>query len=241
MQKFVHKRTRYAWLLMLVYLPILLAVSFHHHNEDVETLTAVYCYDCTHGIHHEGHLTGHHEAQFCALCALQNFIYTTPNVVLLTIFGVTTHIVYATYCPFIKKLRVHVFSTRAPPVVCWGFLLNNAKIRKSYGIFCQPRIAIYTQLSACILLPIFQRIKLLFHILLKPFVFIFGNHNLWWKKSINSLYTLVLSDLLCAMFYEAIILSIKAHDQRECALFPIKRKSKNHPHRENSSLRMCHP
>ncbi len=50
------------------------------------------------------------------------------------------------------------------------FLLNNAKIRKSYGIFCQPRIAIYTQISARILLPIFQRIKLLFHILLKPFV-----------------------------------------------------------------------
>ena len=118
MQKLVHNRLKCAWLLMLVYLPILLAVSFHHHDEDVEAHTAVYCYDCSHGIHHDGHFASHQNSQFCALCALHNLTYTAPNAVLLTTFVATKHIAYATYCPSLKKLRVHVFSTRAPPTAC---------------------------------------------------------------------------------------------------------------------------
>ena len=119
MQKLLHKRLRYAWLLILVYLPMLLAVSFHHHEEMTEADSAVYCYDCAHHIHHDGHFVGDHSAHDCALCVLQSLTYTVPSIVSVATFVVIVRIVYAASCSFVNRLRDDVLSTRAPPALCF--------------------------------------------------------------------------------------------------------------------------
>ena len=119
MQKLLHKRLRYAWLLILVYLPMLLAVSFHHHEEMAEADSAVYCYDCAHHIHHDGHFVGDHSAHDCALCVLQSLTYTVPSIVSVATFVVIVRIVYAASCSFVNRLRDDVLSTRAPPALCF--------------------------------------------------------------------------------------------------------------------------
>ena len=119
MQKLLHKRLRFAWLLMLVYLPMLLAVSFHHHDEDVEANSVVYCYDCAHHIHHDGHYVGDNAMHNCALCVLQSLTYTVPTIVTTATFVAIVCIVYAAKCLFIDKLQGNVLSTRAPPALCF--------------------------------------------------------------------------------------------------------------------------
>ena len=117
MQKLEHKRFRYAWLLLLVYLPMLLAVSFHHHEEMEETTPTVYCYDCAHHIHHDGHFQVSQAIHACALCVMQSMTYTAPVIVCLATFVAVTRIAPIASRPFIKKLQGNVLSTRAPPVV----------------------------------------------------------------------------------------------------------------------------
>ena len=43
MQRITHKRIRISWLLLLVYLPMLIAVTFHHHGEAQGTHADFYC------------------------------------------------------------------------------------------------------------------------------------------------------------------------------------------------------
>lgn len=119
MQKLVHKRLRYAWLLILVYLPILLAVSFHHHDDKAEANVIVYCYDCAHHIHHDGHFIGDQSMHSCVLCMLQNMTYIAPTIVTLATFVAIMCIAHATTCPFVNKLHSIVLSTRAPPTLCF--------------------------------------------------------------------------------------------------------------------------
>lgn len=62
---------RFAWLLMLVYLPMMTAITFHHHSEAEGASVVSYCYDCEHHIHHDGHLTASKSfAHDCVLCQL---------------------------------------------------------------------------------------------------------------------------------------------------------------------------
>ena len=41
-----NRRMRFAWLLMLVYLPMMLAFTFHHHSEAEGSAVTSYCYEC---------------------------------------------------------------------------------------------------------------------------------------------------------------------------------------------------
>ena len=67
-----NRRMRFAWLLMLVYLPMMLAFTFHHHSEAEGSAVTSYCYECAHHIHHDGHLTAEqnfmHECVLCTVC-----------------------------------------------------------------------------------------------------------------------------------------------------------------------------
>ena len=71
MRRLDNRRTRFAWLLMLVYVPMLLAITFHHHSAEEGQTT--YCYECAHHIHHDGHLTAQHSFMHeCVLCQLHS-------------------------------------------------------------------------------------------------------------------------------------------------------------------------
>lgn len=54
MRRIDNRRKKFAWLLLLVYVPMPLAITFHHHSGAEET-AASYCNDCAHHIHHDGH------------------------------------------------------------------------------------------------------------------------------------------------------------------------------------------
>ena len=82
MQRITHKRIRISWLLLLVYLPMLLAVTFHHHGEAQVTHADFYCADCAHHVHHDGHLTALQNTMHdCVLCQLQSTPYLAPSLV----------------------------------------------------------------------------------------------------------------------------------------------------------------
>lgn len=112
------RRMRFARLLLLVYLPLLLAVSFHHHSEAEGANVVTTCQDCIRHIHHDGHLTAQTAfSHDCVLCQLQNLPYVTPNIIRIAVFMATAHIVYMMSCPFIKTHKGDILSTRAPPAL----------------------------------------------------------------------------------------------------------------------------
>lgn len=113
-----NRRMRFAWLLILVYLPMMLAITFHHHSEAEGSAATSYCYDCAHHIHHDGHLTAEqcfmHE---CVLCHLHSLPYVVPTVVHIAVFIAMVHVAFAVSCPFVKTREGDIRSTRAPPVL----------------------------------------------------------------------------------------------------------------------------
>lgn len=56
MRNYYNRRTRFAWLLMMLYLPMLLAITFYYHTAAEGNSAAAYCSDCNHHVHHDGHL-----------------------------------------------------------------------------------------------------------------------------------------------------------------------------------------
>lgn len=125
MHNYNKRRIRFAWLLMLVYLPIMLAITFHHHSKAEGADSSIYCYDCAHHIHHNGHLIAEQNfAHDCVLCRLCSLPYVVPTIVKLTIFIVSIHVAFRVACPFIKKRKGDVHSTRAPPCFNPSFYLK---------------------------------------------------------------------------------------------------------------------
>lgn len=113
-----NRRIRFAWLLMLVYLPMMIAITFHHHTE-AEGATAVsHCYECEHHIHDDGHLTSEHSfAHECVLCQLHSLPYVVPTLVRIAAFIAIVHVAFVVPCPFVKHREGCIHSTRAPPVL----------------------------------------------------------------------------------------------------------------------------
>ncbi len=99
MRNYYNRRTRFAWLLMMVYLPMLLAITFHYHTAEEGNSAAAYCSDCDHHVHHDGHLaTSQGFTQECPICHLQALEKAVREGVLMT-------------------AEDEVQSTRAPPAL----------------------------------------------------------------------------------------------------------------------------
>ena len=110
------RRMKFARLLLLVYLPLLIAVTFHHHSEAEKASAVPCCQDCINHVHHAGHLTTQTAfSHDCVLCQLQNPPYLVPTTVRIVVFMAIAHIVYIMSCPFVKTHEHDIFSTRAPP------------------------------------------------------------------------------------------------------------------------------
>lgn len=118
MRRLDNRRMRFAWLLMLVYLPMLLAITFHHHSEAEGQTATSYCYDCAHHIHHNGHLVADHNfTHDCVICQLHSLPYVVPTIVHIALFVAMVHVAFVMSCPFVKTCECDTHSTRAPPVL----------------------------------------------------------------------------------------------------------------------------
>lgn len=115
-QHFAHKRFRIAWLLLLVYVPMMIVVTFHHHGEAQRADAAIHCQDCEHHVHHDGHLLAlQHTMHDCVLCQLQSTPYLSPTLLTLVAFIVLHCIIRQSVCAQCQLRANDVKSTRAPP------------------------------------------------------------------------------------------------------------------------------
>ena len=116
MQRITHKRIRISWLLLLVYLPMLLVVTFHHHSEAQGTHADFYCADCAHHVHHDGHLIALQNTMHdCVLCQLQSTPYLAPSLVVWVAIIVLHLSPRRAFCSPCLCREKGVKSTRAPP------------------------------------------------------------------------------------------------------------------------------
>ena len=84
MRQLDNRRIRFAWLLMLVYLPMMIAITFHHHSEAEGAAVVSHCYECEHHIHHDGHLTAEHFfAHECVLCQWRRLLLKNKEYLLI--------------------------------------------------------------------------------------------------------------------------------------------------------------
>ncbi len=118
MRNHYNRRTRFAWLLMMVYLPMLLAITFHYHSAAEGDSATVYCSDCDHHVHHDGHLaTSQGFTQECPICHLQSLPYVVPTIVHIAAFVAMVHVAFSMSCLFVKTSQGDIQSTRAPPAL----------------------------------------------------------------------------------------------------------------------------
>lgn len=116
MQKAAQRRLRISWLLLLVYIPMLIAVTFHHHGEAQRVVPTSFCQDCANHVHHDGHLLVlQHHMHDCVLCQLQHADYLSPALTLLAAVIVFHHIIRKDACQRCKLMPNDVKSVRAPP------------------------------------------------------------------------------------------------------------------------------
>ena len=79
MQDTNYKRLRSSWLLLLVYVPMLLAVTLHRHDGVQQADDAFYCEDCARNVHHDGHLVAFQPTlHACVPVAEYTLSSTTP-------------------------------------------------------------------------------------------------------------------------------------------------------------------
>ena len=117
MQRISHKkRIRSAWLLLLVYIPMLLAVTFHQHGEAWTADAETYCADCAHHVHHDGHLLAlQHSLHDCVLCQWQTTPCLSAAPLLWAAVVVLLRIILRAECSPCLCRTNDVISTRAPP------------------------------------------------------------------------------------------------------------------------------
>lgn len=110
------KRRFAAWLLLLVFVPVMVATSLHIH--DLGEASSVECEQCLHHVHHAGHFNVYADHAYdCVLCQFAALPFVAAAVVALAI-AVAVHRVAYVYIIKGKSLGVcGVKSTRAPPIL----------------------------------------------------------------------------------------------------------------------------
>ncbi len=116
MRDIAHRRRLAAWLLVLVYMPMLVAISVHHHSEADGDADAPYCYDCEHHIHHEGHISeGHAPAHFCVLCHLHLLPYFAASAFKTADIADAHRVAFKAHNPLVNTRGGYSYPSRAPP------------------------------------------------------------------------------------------------------------------------------
>ncbi len=121
MRKPYNRRLRAAWLLLVIYAAMVLAVSVHRH-EDVGQDSVACCQDCARHVKHAGHFSVDlpvHGA--CVLCQLQAMPCLVPTVLAGVVFAVAVTALPRMVCR-VDRLSVRgLVSLRAPPCMTAGF------------------------------------------------------------------------------------------------------------------------
>lgn len=107
-----HRRRIYAWLLLLVFVPALVATSLHIHEGTAE----VDCELCLHHVRHAGHLEAYHAVD-CPLCQFAGLPYIAAAVMAIAVAVRALHAVYADSDGFPCVGVCGIKSTRAPPAI----------------------------------------------------------------------------------------------------------------------------
>lgn len=116
MFKYIKNRPIISWLLLLVYVPMMIVVTFHQHSETLDTVATIECKDCQHHVRHDGHLLAlQHSMHDCALCQWQSNPYLLPSLVCFIAFVGLIFIIHTLICPKCKQPKNDVRNTRSPP------------------------------------------------------------------------------------------------------------------------------
>ena len=116
MRGIADKSSRLSWLFLLVYVPMIVALTFHHHDEAQTFNPMTVCQECIHHVHHGGHVYAmQHNAHDCVLCQLQNTLYTAAASAMLPAVAVSFRIVWLNCRSERPQHPGNATNTRAPP------------------------------------------------------------------------------------------------------------------------------
>lgn len=108
------KRQLSAWLLLLVFVPMMVLSSLHVH--DYGDTTENQCEQCVHHVRHAGHLNAiSHHSFDCPLCQFASLPYLAPIATVLVVSFIVRN---ETYINNVYRITIGVCdikSTRAPP------------------------------------------------------------------------------------------------------------------------------
>ena len=111
------KQRWFAWIILLVYVPMVLLASLHVHSLN-DYSTTVDCVQCHTAVHHSGHITtsGHH-IDDCLSCRFLSTQIDVPHMVTaLVVKPIAAHLEFFVATEPIARAVAHP-SLRAPPFV----------------------------------------------------------------------------------------------------------------------------
>lgn len=113
MRKVLKRQQRAAWLLLMLYVPLLLAISTHIHTEVADDIA---CEECLHHVCHESHFS---QDSFtwddCVLCQLNSAPCVVPSTLSLTTYSNDSHTTPTMAVAIPPTSIVSLHSPRAPP------------------------------------------------------------------------------------------------------------------------------
>lgn len=109
------KRRLSAWLLLLVFVPVIVATSLHVH--DYGEINTTECEQCLHHLHHGGHFNAYANHSFdCPLCQFASLPFVISTAVAISVAAVILKVVYTNPAENVRIGICNTRSTRAPPV-----------------------------------------------------------------------------------------------------------------------------